>query len=247
MKKNYRAVIQYEGTKYQGWQKQKSTQNTIQQKLEDLLTRLDKTPVEVFASGRTDAGVHAYGQVISFRLNTEMKTEQIMEYMNRYLPEDIGVISLVKASDRFHARLNAVGKIYEYRVITSSVPHVFDRRYTVSVERKPDLDAIRKAIGYLQGTHDFQGFTSKKNSKKSTVRTIHSITIEEKEDELKFIFYGDGFLYHMVRILMGTLLEIGAGERQAESILRIFEEKDRAKAGFLAPAKGLALVKVFYD
>ena len=247
MKKNYRAVIQYEGTRYQGWQKQTSTQNTIQQKLEDLLTKLEGESVEVFASGRTDAGVHAYGQVISFRLKTEMGTKEIMDYMNQYLPEDIGVISLVKASERFHARLNAVGKIYEYRVMNTSVPHIFDRRYVHVVPKKLDVVAMRKGITYLEGKHDFKAFTSKKNSKKSTVRTVHKITLEEKEDELYFTFYGDGFLYHMVRILMGTLLEIGMGERRAESILQIFEEKNRENAGFLAPAKGLALVKVLYD
>lgn len=247
MKKNYRAVIQYEGTRYQGWQKQTSTSSTIQQKLEDLLTKLDKEPVEVYASGRTDAGVHAYGQVISFRLKKEMTTKEIMEYMNQYLPEDIGVISLVKASDRFHARLNATGKIYEYRVMNTSVPHVFERRYVYEVLEQLDRNAIREGMAYLEGKHDFKAFTSKKNTKKSTVRTIHSITLEEKGEELVFTFYGDGFLYHMVRILMGTLLEIGKKERKPDSILELFEEKDRSKAGFLAPAKGLALVKVFYE
>ncbi|MBR5577449.1 MAG: tRNA pseudouridine(38-40) synthase TruA [Lachnospiraceae bacterium] len=247
MKKNYRAILQYEGTSYQGWQKQTSTDNTIQGKLEKLLSTLEGKPVEVHSSGRTDAGVHAYGQVISFLLECDKTEKEIMDYMNQYLPMDIGVISLVQAGDRFHARLNATGKIYRYRVLNSSIPHIFDRRYVHQIEEPLDKEAMKKAMGYLEGTHDFKAFTSKKNSKKSTIRTIHQIEMEEKGEELIFTFYGDGFLYHMVRILMGTILEVGLHQREAESIPLLLEEKERSLAGFLAPAKGLALMKVFYD
>ena len=247
MKKNYRAIVQYEGTRYRGWQKQASTHNTIQQKLENILSALEEKPVEVHASGRTDAGVHAYGQVISFMLECEKTEKEIMDYMNRYLPKDIGIISLTRAGDRFHARLNATGKIYQYRVLNSSVPHIFDRRYVYQLEERLDREAMKEAMAALEGTHDFKAFTSKKNSKKSTLRTIYEIKMEERESELIFTFYGDGFLYHMVRILMGTILEVGLHKREADGIPEIIKGGDRKKAGFLAPANGLALMKVFYD
>ena len=208
MKRNYRAVLQYEGTRYQGWQKQITTDNTIQGKLEALLSKMTGDVVEVNSSGRTDAGVHAYGQVISFSCDTDKSPDEIMEYMNQYLPEDIGVLSVVVAGERFHARLNATGKIYRYRVLNSKVPKVFDRKFVFQVPEALDLEAMKKGISYLEGKHDFKAFTAKKNTKKSTVRTIHEIKMEEIEGELVFTFYGDGFLYHMVRILMGTLIEI---------------------------------------
>ena len=247
MKRNYRAIIQYEGTRYQGWQKQVSTDNTIQGKLESLLTKMVGHPVEVNSSGRTDAGVHAYGQVISFACDTDKSPEEILEYMNQYLPEDIGVQSVVVAGDRFHARLNAIGKIYRYRVLNSKNPSVFERRYVFQVPEELDMQAMQKGISYLEGKHDFKAFTAKKNTKKSTVRTIYEINLEQVGEELVFTFYGDGFLYHMVRILMGTLLEIGQHRRTTESILEAFESGERVKAGFLAPAQGLALMQVFYD
>ncbi len=247
MKRNYRAILQYEGTRYQGWQKQVSTDNTIQGKLETLLSKMTGETVEVNSSGRTDAGVHAYGQVISFICDTDMSPEEIRDYMNRYLPEDIGVISVVVAGERFHARLNATGKIYRYRVLNSNIPHIFDRKYVFQVPEPLDLEAVRKGIFYLEGKHDFKAFTAKKNTKKSTVRTIHEIKMEQVGEELVFTFYGDGFLYHMVRILMGTLLEIGQHRRTPESISEALETGDREKVGFLAPAQGLALMQVFYD
>ena len=247
MRQNYRAILQYEGTRYQGWQKQVSTENTIQGKIESLLSKMTGEIVEVNSSGRTDAGVHAYGQVISFACETDRSPEEIRDYMNQYLPEDIGVLSVVVAGERFHARLNATGKIYRYRVLNSEIPSIFDRKYVFQVPEELDLEAMKKGISYFEGKHDFKAFTAKKNTKKSTVRTIHEIKMEQIGRELVFTFYGDGFLYHMVRILMGTLLEIGQHRRTPESILEAFETGERVKAGFLAPAQGLALMQVFYD
>ena len=243
---NYRIILQYEGTKYQGWQRQDSTENTIQGKLEALLTKMCGEPVEIQGSGRTDAGVHAFGQVANFHGKTELSTEEIMEYMNRYLPEDIGVIKVEQVTERFHSRLNAKGKIYRYRVMTGKVPHVFDRRYVYEHPEKLDVAAMRRAANQLLGTHDFKSFTSAKRGKKSTVRTIESIEITENGEEVSFTYKGDGFLYHMVRILTGTLLEVGEGKRSFEEIPEILEAKNRGNAGFLAPAKGLALMEVFY-
>ena len=246
MVKNYKAILQYEGTRYQGWQKQTTTENTIQGKLEALLTRMFGEKVEVHASGRTDAGVHAYGQVISFLGSTDKTPEEIRDYMNRYLPEDIGVQEVKEAGERFHARLNAVGKVYRYRVLNSTLPHIFERRYVAVYPEKLDEEAIREAMGYLQGTHDFKAFTAKKNGKKSTVRPIEEIQLKRIGEEWQFTFKGDGFLYHMVRIMVGTLLEIGSGQRSPESIPEAFRTGERARTGFLAPAQGLALMEVFY-
>lgn len=244
--RNFKVTLQYEGTRYQGWQKQESTDNTIQGKLEALLSRMAGSKVEIQGSGRTDAGVHAAGQVANFHLDTDQSPSQIMDYMNFYLPEDIAVISIEEVPERFHSRLNAKGKTYLYRVINSPVPHVFDRKYAWTVEEKLDVDAMRKAAAFLEGTHDYKAFTSLRKSKKSTVRTVERILIEEVEDEIRFTFNGDGFLYHMVRIMMGTLIEVGLHKKKPEEITGIFEKGLRENAGELVPAKGLTLLEVRY-
>ena len=244
--RNFKVTLQYEGTRYQGWQKQESTDNTIQGKLEALLSKMAGTKVEIQGSGRTDAGVHAAGQVANFHLDTDQSPSQIMDYMNFYLPEDIAVISIEEVPERFHSRLNAKVKPYLYRVINSPVPHIFDRKYAWTVEEKLDVDAMRKAAAFLEGTHDYKAFTSLKKSKKSTVRTVERILIEEVEDEIRFTFRGDGFLYHMVRIMMGTLIEVGLHKKKPEEITGIFEKGLRENAGELVPAKGLTLLEVRY-
>ena len=239
---NYKMILQYEGTRYQGWQRQESTENTVQGKLELLLTRMCGQKVEIQGSGRTDAGVHARGQVANAHLETRMTPEEIRDYMNRYLPEDIGVLSVEMVPDRFHSRLLAKGKTYCYQVINSGIPHVFDRRYAYVYKEKLDVGAMRRAAEQLTGAHDFAAFTSAKKSKKSTVRTIDSITIEQEGDILRFLFSGDGFLFHMVRILMGTLLEVGEGKRRPEEMAGILAGRDRTLAGPLVPAVGLTLM-----
>lgn len=158
--RNFRMLLQYEGTRYQGWQRQESTDNTIQGKLEMLLSKMTGQKIEIQGAGRTDAGVHALGQVANFHADTQMTEKEILEYMNRYLPEDIAVISLKEVSERFHSRLNATGKTYCYRVIHSELPHVFDRRHAHVVEQKLDVRAMEEAAQYLVGTHDFKAFTS---------------------------------------------------------------------------------------
>ena len=243
---HYKMILQYEGTRYQGWQRQESTENTVQGKLELLLTRMCGQKVEIQGSGRTDAGVHARGQVANAHLETRMTPEEIRDYMNRYLPEDIGVLSVEMVPDRFHSRLLAKGKTYCYQVINSGIPHVFDRRYAYVYKEKLDVGAMRRAAEQLTGAHDFAAFTSAKKSKKSTVRTIDSITIEQEGDILRFLFSGDGFLFHMVRILMGTLLEVGEGKRRPEEMAGILAGRDRSLAGPLVPAVGLTLMEVRY-
>ena len=255
MMRNFKVILQYEGTRYQGWQKQESTDNTIQGKLEKLLSKMADAKVEVQGSGRTDAGVHAAGQVANFHVNTTKTPSEIMEYMNTYLPEDIAVIDIEEMPERFHSRLNAKGKTYCYRVLNTDVPHVFDRRYVHVIKEKLDVEAMQKAAAYLEGTYDFRAFTSNKRSKKSTVRTIDRILIEktispmfpeDKRDEILFTYSGNGFLYHMGRILTGTLLEVGLHKRKPEDMAEILSSGLRENAGELVPAKGLTLMEVRY-
>lgn len=243
---NYKAVLQYDGTRYRGWQTQGNTDQTIQGKLEMLLEKMEGEPVEVHGSGRTDAGVHAAGQVISFRCRTNKTPEEICNYMNRYLPEDIAVLSVEEAQPRFHARLNAVRKTYVYRIWNGKVQNVFLRRYAVWIPETLDLNAMRAAASYLEGTHDFRAFCSLKKFKKSTVRTVEQIQIQKEGEEIRLSFTGDGFLYHMVRILTGTLVEVGMGLRRPEEMSELLSGMDRTRTGRLMPPEGLMLKEVEY-
>lgn len=244
--RNIRLLLQYEGTRYQGWQRQTSSENTIQGKLEQLLSKMCNEPIEVMGSGRTDAGVHALGQVANFHTTSTMSAEEMLSYINEYLPQDIAVLQVTEAAPRFHSRLNACGKRYCYRVINSAIPNVFWRRYALEVPLKLDVEAMEKAASYLSGEHDFKAFTSAKKGKKSTVRRIDKIDIAREGDRLTFTFEGNGFLHHMVRILVGTLLEVGTGKRKPEEMTEILASGSREKAGALVPAKGLTLMEVFY-
>ena len=246
---NYRMTLAYDGSRYDGWQKQGNTEKTSQGKLEAVLSRLAGCPVEVNGAGRTDAGVHALGQTASFRMKTECSCREIQEYANRYLPEDIAVLSLEEAPERFHARLHAAGKRYRYQLAFGSRKPVFDRKYLFRLEEAPDFGAMRQAARELEGTHDFRSFCSLRKMKKSSVRTIFRIGILEdfERERAELIFEGNGFLYHMVRILTGTLLEVGAGRRSPEEMRRILEAEDRGAAGFTAPPQGLFLEKVWYS
>lgn len=244
--RNIRIKVTYEGTRYQGWQKQETSDNTIQGKLERLLSRMCEEEIAVQGSGRTDAGVHALGQIVNFHTSATMSLQDMLQYMNQYLPEDIAVVEIEEVSERFHSRLNAKGKRYSYRVWNSSIPNVFWRRYAHTVEDKLDLEAMKSAASYLLGEHDFKSFTSTKKGKKSTVRRIDNIEIVKEGDMLTFTFTGNGFLYHMIRILVGTLLEVGRGVRTADSIPAVLESKNRENAGELVPGKGLVLEEVFY-
>jgi len=242
---NYKLIVQYDGTRYNGWQRQGNTSNTIQERFENVLSKMCDCEVEIFASGRTDAGVHAEGQVAHFKCETGLSCKEIKDYLNRYLPEDILVKSLEKAEPRFHSRLNAASKTYEYLIATKK-PDVFLRKYVYTINNSPDLEKMRSAAEKLLGKHDFIGFSSVKRAKKSTVRTINSIDITEAEGLLSIKINGSGFLYNMVRIISGTLLAIGTGELQESVIEEVFAGKDREKAGKTLPACGLKLLEVFY-
>ena len=243
--RNLRLDICYDGTRYRGWQRLPGKDDTIQGKLETTLSRILGEPIEISGSGRTDAGVHAKHQIANFHCDTAMTAEEILEQLRRYLPEDIGIHSCKDVSPRFHARLNAKEKTYLYRIWNSETPSVFDRRYVTVMPERLNLDAMQEAADYLCGEHDFSAFCGNAKMKKSTVRFIRRIAIERCGDEIRLYFTGNGFLHNMVRILTGTLVEVGRGERTPESLPELFGNK-RAEAGFLAPAKGLCLEEVMY-
>ncbi len=243
--RNLRLDICYDGTKYKGWQRLTNPDHTIQGKLEQTLSRLLGEPVEVVGSGRTDAGTHALGQVANFHCESTMPCEEILSGLRMYLPEDIGIYSCRNVSPRFHARLNAKQKTYRYRVWNSTAPCVFDRKYVYVDSSAYDITQMNSAARRFLGTHDFSAFCGNKNMKKSTVRTIHSLEICQRGNELVFTVTGNGFLQHMVRIIVGTLLEVGRGERTADSICDLFGA-ERSKAGAAVPACGLCLMEVIY-
>lgn len=244
---NYKLRLQYDGTKLNGWQKQGNTENTIQGKLETILQRMYGEPVEIHGSGRTDAGVHALGQAANFHAPEKFGLQEIKSTLNEYLSKDIRVLSVEPVEERFHARLTAKGKIYEYRIDNGETANVFSRKYTMREEEPLDLEAMQKAAEYLKGTHDFKTFCANKRMKKSTIRTITSIVIEKKEGIVSIRYTGNGFLYNMVRIMTGTLIEVGRGKRRPEEMQGILEALDRGAAGFTAPAQGLFLVEVIYN
>ena len=243
--RNIRLDLCYEGTRYKGWQRLKFADNTIQSKLETALSRILNEPIEVSGSGRTDAGTHAMHQVANFHCNSQMPAAQLLEQLRRYLPEDIGVYACKDTSVRFHARLNAKTKTYMYRVWNSQKPCVFERKFVYADPRPLEIDLMRTAAAHLLGEHDFSAFCANKHMKKSTVRYIQSLDIERVGDEIRFIVTGNGFLHHMVRIIVGTLLEVGRKERETDSISKLFGA-DRAQAGALIPACGLCLLEVNY-
>ena len=243
--RNLRLDMCYDGTRYRGWQRLPDTDNTIQGKIEQCLSRILDEPIQIVGSGRTDAGVHAKGQAANFHCENPMPAEEILRQLRMYLPEDIGIYSCRECSPRFHARLNAMEKTYLYRIWTTDAPCVFQRRYVTVMPGELDVKRMRQAAEHLLGEHDFSAFCGNPRFKKSTVRFIRSIQIERCGDELTLRFTGNGFLHSMVRILVGTLVEVGRGERHPDSVAALFGAK-RSEAGFLAPAQGLCLEEVYY-
>ncbi len=243
--KNYKIIVAYDGTRYKGWQKQGNTKETIQQKLQDVISKMCGEEIDVIGSGRTDAGAHASYQVANFKAKVNLKEKEILEYINQYLPMDIAVTHIEVVGERFHSRLNAKNKTYVYRINTSSISNVFEKNLIYQKGTSLDVQKMQEASLDLIGKHDFRAFSSGKKTKKSTVREIYSLEILQDNNEVKFIINGNGFLYNMVRIIVGTLIEIGEGTRPND-IKKILISKDRQKAGVTAPACGLCLQKVNY-
>ena len=245
MKKTYKLTIAYDGTRYYGWERQPG-RDTVQGKLEGVLERLAGEFVDVVGAGRTDAGVHARAMTAHAIFDCAMTEEEIRDYMNRYLPEDIAVRDVAVASDRFHARYKAVGKTYCYTCFDGPVKPVFDRKYVTILKDSPDVAAMQRAAAYVKGKQDFASFCGNPRMKKSTVRVVDRSEIAKKSGYIRFTFHGTGFLQNMIRILVGTLLEVGYGRMEPGQMKEILAARDRRLAGPTAPPQGLCLIKVDY-
>lgn len=247
MNQNYKFTISYDGTRYSGWQSQGNTDATIQGKLEAVLSKMTGTSVELTGAGRTDAGVHARAMTANAVFCTDLTTSQIRDYLNTYLPCDICVLEVHEAAPRFHSRYHATGKTYTYTCYVGPLKPVFDRSYVYILAHAPDVKKMQEAAEFLIGEHDFRSFCGNPKFKKSTVRNVDSIQITQEGPYLRFTYHGNGFLQNMVRILTGTLLEVGYGKRSPDNMLFLLEARNRKEAGFMAPAQGLCLIKVDYN
>ena len=244
--RNIKMTIQYDGTNFKGFQRLKDNDNTIQGKIEDVLSKMTNEDIEIIASGRTDMGVHALGQVINFKTNSNDSLNKIQKYLYNYLPESIVVKDSEEVGERFHSRYNAKSKVYLYKIDNNKYHNPFDRRYSHHVEKKLDIDLMREVSKVLLGEHDFTSFASSRSKKKSHVRTLESIDILEKDNKIEIYVKGDGFLYNMVRIIAGTLIDAGHGKITPGDVKKVLESKNRAISSDTAPAKGLFLFKVIY-
>ena len=242
---NYKLTLAYDGTRYRGWQRLPGDGRSIQGRVEAVLSRMEGAPVKLSGCSRTDAGVHALAQVASVQLSDRWTAREITDYVNRQLPNDVGLMAVEPAEPRFHARLTPSRKTYRYRIWACEAPCIFERRFCCCPDRIPDGEKMAAAAAAFLGVHDFAAFHTGR-TKKSTVRTIDRAEVERVGPELHFTVTGDGFLYNMVRIMAGTLLEIGWGERPAEDIPRLLAGAPRAEAGFTAPPQGLCLMEVRY-
>lgn len=243
--RTYKLSVAYDGTRYQGWQRQPDTDLTVQGMLERAISAMQGYSVEVNGSGRTDGGVHAQAQTASIVLSGKIEGDAFREELNQRLPEDIRVTQVQLVKNGFHARYSAKGKCYEYTVDLREKADVFARKYAYHFPGELDIPAMEKAAEYLTGKHDFAAFTDR-NEDQSTVRTIYNIQIEVQGSKVHMVYEGNGFMYHMIRILTGTLLEVGTGKRAPENMMTLLERGERWRAGFLAPACGLSLKEVYY-
>ncbi|MFC4323806.1 tRNA pseudouridine(38-40) synthase TruA [Litchfieldia salsa] len=244
--KRLKCTISYDGTNFHGYQIQPN-QRSVQETLEATLTHMHKKPVLVVGSGRTDAKVHAVGQVIHFDTSLNIPVLKWEKALNALLPTDIVVQRVEEVSNEFHARFDVIKKEYRYKVSRTPGRDVFKRHYSYHYPYPLDLLKIQEAMNLLIGTHDFTSFCSAKTEVKDKIRTLYHVELIEKDDELIFRFVGNGFLYNMVRILVGTLLEVGQGKTQPQEIQTILEKQDRTLSGKTAPGHGLYLWKVSYD
>ena len=243
---NYRMTIQYDGGRYKGWQRLGEGESSIQGKIEKVLSEMEGKKVEIIGSSRTDAGVHAMAQIANFKSRAKLVESEIMQYLNRYLPEDISVIDVAAVLDIFHSRYNAKEKTYLYRIWNEAYSNPFTRKFSMHVPQKLDLHTMKDAARFFIGEHDFTAFTNARSKSKSMVRVIASIEFKEASGFIDIRIRGDGFLHNMVRRMVGTLIEVGLGEIDAETIPDIFDSMERNQAGHMADACGLYLERVGY-
>jgi len=244
--KNIRLLIEYEGTDYAGWQRQ-AHDPTIQGQLETALARLDALHGPLYGSGRTDAGVHAFGQVANFRTASSIPPERFAPALNAHLPRDIAVLESTEVGEDFHARFSARGKTYLYTIFTGVPRPALGRNLCHHVSRPLDDDAMTRAAAWLPGTWDFAGFSCAGSPVRTTVRTITRFQMGRRDPYLVFLVSADGFLYKMVRTLIGTVLAVGSGKMTPGCMTEIFRTADRKLAGPSAPPKGLSLLGVKYE
>lgn len=243
--RNIKLTIEYDGTNYLGWQKQKNGA-TIQGTLEEAIKLLTKEEIELVGSSRTDTGVHAKAFIANFKTNSTIPADKFREAINHKLPEDIVIIKSEEVDINFHSRYDAKGKTYSYSIINRDIYPAIGRNYLYHVKKKLNINSMKEACKYFIGTYDFSAFKSSGSSVKTSIRTIKDLHIDEKNEIIKIYVTGDGFLYNMVRIIVGTLLMVGNNKIKPEEITNIIESKDRQKAGICVPAKGLTLEKVYY-
>ncbi len=247
--RNIKLTLQYDGTRYKGFQKQNqkgSNVATIQGKLENVLSKMIDEEIKVIGCGRTDSGVHAENYIANFTTSSVMPCDEMFKYLLEYLPEDIAIKSIKNVSERFHSRYNVKSKTYVYTIDNNTYRNVFMKKYAYYINDKLDIEKMKEASKMLIGTHDFESFTSLKGKKKSTIRTINYIDINEKDGIIKIEVNGNSFMLNMVRILSGTLIEVGLDRIKVKDINGIIEAKDKSKAGHRAPAHGLCLKELQY-
>lgn len=244
--RNIKLTIQYDGSRYKGWQAQKDNEMTIQGKLEGVLTKMAEEPIELIGAERTDVGVHAENYVANFKTSCALSTTLMQDYLYTYLPDDIVVKSVEEVDERFHARYNVKSKTYVYTINNNECRDVFDRKYTYHTDDQLNREQMQKVASILEGKHNFQGFTSVKPGAKSTVREIQEIRIEKKNDRIRISIKANDFLWHMPRFIVGVLLEVGKGNLELEEVKTLLEVGEKGDVKYLAKPKGLCLEEVAY-
>lgn len=238
-------TIEYDGTNYAGWQKQKNG-ITIQQKLEEAIELIINDKIKVIGSSRTDAGVHARGFVANFNTESKINVENFKDAINSKLPRDIVILSSEEVDMDFHSRYSSIGKKYSYTILNRHEPTALERNYVYHYKKQLDFQAMEEASAYFIGEHDFSAFKTAGSSVKTTVRNIKNAYLNKNEGKVIFYIEGDGFLYNMVRIMVGTLIDVGIHKLKPYEISNIIKSKDRTMAGKTAPASGLCLEVVYY-
>jgi len=244
--RNIRLTLEYDGLNYCGWQRLPDKKHTLQGRLEYIISQVTGEEIEITGAGRTDKDVHALGQVANFKTISPLSLKEIEEGIDALLPKDIRIISAEIVPDRFHARLHAKMKEYVYQVWNAPEKNVFERHYFYHIPQPLDIGLMEQAKAYFTGTRDFKNFTAMKSKDKSTVKTIESIDISVQGSKVFLTFKGEGFLHKMVRIIAGTLIEVGLKEKTLEDVKDMFDKPSRVTSGFTAPAHALFLKKVFY-
>jgi len=245
--RNIRLTIEYDGTRFCGWQAQrKRKRKTVQEEIEKAGKRLFGKKISLIGSGRTDSGVHAQAQIANFKVDSNLPLRNIKKGLNSHLPKDIAILSAEEVKSNFHARFNAKEKLYRYTIINRKVRSPLLNRHAALVFYDLDLKAMRKGASYLIGKKDFKSFQASNKKEKDSVRKITSLNITGKSPLIEIYIQANGFLYNMVRNIVGTLIDVGRGRTKPEAVKEILKKKHRASAGQTAPAKGLCLVKVIY-